>query len=226
MDPFRELTNQQIKKIFELLDAHIYTYQQNQEMLETIKNDNIIGIITAGHAQIIHSDYNGNENIVEDLYEKAVFGTNITLTNATNYQIIAKEFTEVSVIDYDNLINTNHLKYKYFNIFLRNLFDIINNKFKEKNERLQVLEKKQIRNKLLEYFEIQYKKSLSRVIKLPFSFKELADYLAVNRTAMFRELKNLKEENLIEIKNRKISLLYKYREQDLYILIIYGNCLR
>lgn len=219
MDPFRELTNQQIKKIFELLDAHIYTYQQNQEMLETIKNDNIIGIITAGHAQIIHSDYNGNENIVEDLYEKAVFGTNITLTNATNYQIIAKEFTEVSVIDYDNLINTNHLKYKYFNIFLRNLFDIINNKFKEKNERLQVLEKKQIRNKLLEYFEIQYKKSLSRVIKLPFSFKELADYLAVNRTAMFRELKNLKEENLIEIKNRKISLLYKYREQDLYILI-------
>ena len=132
MDPFRELTNQQIKKIFELLDAHIYTYQQNQEMLETIKNDNIIGIITAGHAQIIHSDYNGNENIVEDLYEKAVFGTNITLTNATNYQIIAKEFTEVSVIDYNNLINTNHLKYKYFNIFLTNLFDIINTKIKER----------------------------------------------------------------------------------------------
>lgn len=219
MDPFKELTNQQIKKIFELLDAHLYTYQQNQEMLETIRNDNIIGIIIVGHAQIIHSDYNGNENIVEELNEKAVFGTNITLTNATNYQIIAKEFTQVVVIDYNNLMNTNHLKYRYFNIFLRNLFDIINNKFKEKNERLQVLEKKQIRNKLLEYFEIQYKKSLSRVIKLPFSFKELADYLAVNRTAMFRELKNLKEENLIEIKNRKISLLYKYKQQDLYMLI-------
>ena len=57
------------------------------------------------------------------------------------------------------------------------------------------------------------------MIKLPFSFKELADYLAVNRTAMFRELKNLKEENLIEIKNRKISLLYKYKQQDLYMLI-------
>ncbi len=219
MDPFKELTNQQIKKIFELLDAHIYTYQQNQEMLETIRNDNIIGIITVGHAQIIHSDYNGNENIVEDLYEKSVFGTNITLTNATNYQIIAKEFTQVAIIDYNNLIQSNLLKYRYFDIFLRNLFDIINNKFKEKNERLQVLEKKQIRNKLLEYFEIQYKKSLSRVIRLPFSFKELADYLAVNRTAMFRELKNLKEENLIEIKNRKISLLYKHKQEDLYMLI-------
>ena len=219
MDPFKELTNQQIKKIFELLDAHMYTYQQNQEMLETIRNDNIIGIITVGHAQIIHSDYNGNENIVEDLYEKSVFGTNITLTNATNYQIIAKEFTQVAIIDYNNLIQSNLLKYRYFDIFLRNLFDIINNKFKEKNERLQVLEKKQIRNKLLEYFEIQYKKSLSRVIRLPFSFKELADYLAVNRTAMFRELKNLKEENLIEIKNRKISLLYKHKQEDLYMLI-------
>ena len=209
MDPFRELTNQQIKKIFELLDAHIYTYQQNQEMLETIKNDNIIGIITAGHAQIIHSDYNGNENIVEDLYEKAVFGTNITLTNATNYQIIAKEFTEVSVIDYDNLINTNHLKYKYFNIFLRNLFDIINNKFKEKNERLQVLEKKQIRNKLLEYFEIQYKKSLSRVIKLPFSFKELADYLAVDRSALCATLSKLKKAKIIDYNKNNFTIFYQ-----------------
>ena len=120
MDPFKELTNQQIKKIFELLDAHLYTYQQNQEMLETIRNDNIIGIITVGHAQIIHSDYNGNENIVEDLYEKSVFGTNITLTNATNYQIIAKEFTQVAIIDYNNLIQSNLLKYIYFDIFLRN----------------------------------------------------------------------------------------------------------
>ena len=38
--------------------------------------------------------------------------------------------------------------------------------------------------------------------------KDLADYFAVNRSAMFRELKNLKEEKFIKIDGKKITLLY------------------
>ena len=38
--------------------------------------------------------------------------------------------------------------------------------------------------------------------------KELADYLGVNRSALMRELKNLKEERFIETKGHKIKLLY------------------
>ena len=102
-----------------------------------------------------------------------------------------------------------NLKYNYFNIFLRNLFDIMNNKFKIKNERTRILEQKQIRNKLLEYFDIEQKKTRLNYINLPFSFKDLADYIAVNRSSMFRELKNLKEERLIAVKGKKITLLYK-----------------
>ena len=108
------------------------------------------------------------------------------------------------------LIARKKLPYKdsFFNIFLKNLFDIIATKLKEKNERIRVLEKKQIREKLLEYFDIQRKKSFSNYFYLPFSLKDLADYLAVNRSAMFRELKHLKEEGFIEIHNRKITLLF------------------
>ena len=80
---------------------------------------------------------------------------------------------------------------------------------REKNERINILEKKQIREKLLEFFEIQYKKAHTKTITLPFHLKDLADYIAVNRSAMFRELKNMKEEKVIEIKNKKITLLYK-----------------
>jgi CRP-like cAMP-binding protein len=89
------------------------------------------------------------------------------------------------------------------------LFDIINEKYKETTDRVKILEKKQIRDILLEYFEIEHKKTHSRYIYLPFNFKDLADYLAINRSAMFRELKNLKEEKFIEVKDRRITLLYK-----------------
>ena len=49
----------------------------------------------------------------------------------------------------------------------------------------------------------------SKSIYLKVSLKELADYIAVNRSAMFRELRHLKDDKLININGRKITLLYK-----------------
>lgn len=207
--PFDEMTTLQRNKLYNLLGVHIYKYNKSEEILPTMKNGNIIGIIMDGSAQINYLEYNGNEIMMETLEKDDIFGTNISLTNNENCQIIAKEETEVLVIDYDKLINPRNLKYSYFNIFFRNIFDIINTKFKERNERIKVLEKKQIRDKLLEYFEITYKKTHSRFIYLPFSFKDLADYIGVNRSAMFRELGHLKDDNFIEVKDKRIKLLYK-----------------
>ena len=207
--PFEGLTKSQKNKLFDLLGVHIYKFNKNQEVLPTIKNENIVGIILDGYAQILNIEYNGNEIVIENLYKDSVFGSNISLTNSENYQIIAKQSTSVLVIDYDKLVNPKNLSHNYFNIFFRNLFDIINIKMREKNERIKILEKKQIREKLLEFFEIEHKKNRLNSIYLPFSFKDLADYLAINRSAMFRELRHLKDEKFIEVKNRKITLLYK-----------------
>lgn len=144
---------------------------------------------------------------MEELYKDSVFGTNISATNNDNCEIIAKEETEVLIIDYNKLFNPENIKHSYFNIFFANLFDIINIKFKETNERMRILEKKQIREKLLEFFEIERKKRHSNNIYLSFTLKSLADYIGVNRSAMFRELKHLKEEKFIEINGNRITLL-------------------
>lgn len=207
--PFDNLSKLQITKLYELLGVHLYKYKKDQEVLSTIKNDNIIGIVLKGYAQIMRTEYNGNEIVVENLEENDVFSTNISATNSENCQILARENIEVLVIDYNKLLNPKNLKCNYFNIFFRNLFDIINEKYKTTNDRIKVLEKKQIRDKLLEYFDIEYKKTRSRYIYLPFNFKDLADYLAINRSAMFRELRSLKDEKFIEVKDRRITLLYK-----------------
>lgn len=207
--PFADLSRVQQSKLFKLLGTHIYKFKKNEEILPTIKNENIVCIILEGSAQIIYIEYNGNEIIMENLCKDSVFGSNISLTSSESCQIIAKEDTEIMVLDYNNIFNIKNIKYSYFNIFLRNLFNIVNIKFKETNERLRILEKKQIREKLLEFFDIEYKKTHSKTIVLRFSLKTLADYLAVNRSSMFRELKHLKEERFIEIKGKKIQLLYK-----------------
>ena len=72
-NPFENLSKAQIKKLYVLLDVHIYKYNKDQEVIPTIKRSNIIGIILKGSAEIIQTEYNGNEIIVEELEEYSVF---------------------------------------------------------------------------------------------------------------------------------------------------------
>ena len=85
----------------------------------------------------------------------------------------------------------------------------MNLKNKEINERIDILTRKGIRNKLLAFFEKRFINSNSRNIYLPFTFTEMADYLGIDRSAMTRELKILKEEGFIKVTGKRITLLYK-----------------
>lgn len=206
--PFEGISELQKNKLFKLLGTHIYTFNKNQEILPTIKNDNIVCILLEGRAHIVNIDYNGDETLVEDLLENSVFGSSISDIDSNECQIRAIEYSKVLVIDYNKLIDISHINYNYYNIFMNNLFNIIHFKIKEKNNRIRILTKKTIREKLLEYFESEYRKSRSKYIYLSNSFKDLADYFSVNRSAMFRELRYLKDEKFIKIDGRRITLLY------------------
>lgn len=206
--PFYNISEKEKKKILQLLQVHIYMYNKGQSILSTMKNNNIIGIISKGYAEIININYNGEKTTIEELYEDSVFGTVISSIDTKEYEIIAKEQTEVIIIDYDRLFDKTNLEKRYYNEFILNMYSIINDKLQEKNERIRILTKKTIRNKLLEYFKIQYSKNHSKHIYLPYNFSDLADYLAVDRSAMSRELKYMKEEGFIEVKGKRITILY------------------
>ena len=182
-------------------------YRKNSNILPYIKSSNLIGIIVYGSLQIIKTDYNGDQSLIEELKQNDIFGTIISHINGNEYEIITKEDTLLYILDYEQILNLN-LNTESYNQFIKNLLQITSSKMQEKNERIEILTKKTIRNRLLEYFNIARANYGTKVIYLPFSFSDLADYLAVDRCAMTRELKYLKEEGLITTKGRRITLLY------------------
>ena len=206
---FTGISELQRNKLFKLLEAHIYDFHENEEILQTIRGKNIICIILEGSAKMIEINYNGDENLIEQLENESVFGTAISNMNDQDCQIRSTSTrTKIVVFDYNNIINFKNTNHNYYNIFFNNLFDIIHAKLRERNDRIRILTKKTIRDKLLAYFEYEYTKTRSKFIYLPNNFKQLSDYLAINRSAMFRELKSLKEENFIKIDGKRITLLY------------------
>ena len=191
-------------KLLKLFEAYTRTYTKNS-YISINTRENIIGVLLKGRLSIIKTDYNGNQKIVEELNDNNIFGTTISYLSNDEYSVLVKENSRILFIDYESALILNN-NTTYYNRFLKNLLDILIKLIDEKNKHIEILSKKTIRDKLLEYFKIA--SNHKRIIYLPFSYTLLADYLAVDRTAMSRELKNLKDEGFILTKGRIITLLY------------------
>lgn len=209
IDPFKKISDKDRTKLLKSLEALTFNFPKESSILSTIKEENIIGIILEGSILITKTDYNGNRTVVEELEANSVFGSNISYLTDNEYEIVTKEETRLIIVDYSRIFDDDQTNSYMYNQFIRNLLEITTNIINERNERIEILTKKTIRNKLLAYFNIVSKNHGSRTIYLPFSFTDLADYLAIDRSAMSRELSYLKEEGIIEVKARRITLLYR-----------------
>ena len=110
------------------------------------------------------------------------------------------------MISYDKIINRCEKNCSYHNQLIDNMLRIIINKLNSTYERIQILTKKTIREKLLEYFKFESNKNNSKKFKMNLSFTALSEYLAVDRSALMREIKYLKEDEIIEINNKIIKI--------------------
>ncbi len=75
------------------------------------------------------------------------------------------------------------------------------------NRKIAMLMQKTLRENLMDYLTQQAGVQGSVDVRLPISKKELVDCLGVQRPSLFRELKKMKDEGLIDVSNRIIRIL-------------------
>lgn len=206
LSPFNEITTRNKEKLLRSLRADTISVKKNVNICNLVTDKNSICIVIDGYIKITRINSNGNEIIIDELKEDDVFGSYISYIDNPEYNITTLEDTNLIIVDINEIINFKENTKSYYNTFVKNLFLIYNEILKNKTDRIEILSKRTIRNKLLEYFNIERKKFSSNNIYLPFSFQALADYIGVDRSAMSRELRYLKEEGFIEIKGKRITL--------------------
>ena len=74
------------------------------------------------------------------------------------------------------------------------------------NRKIAMLSQKTLRENLLGYLKQQALIQDTTSIRLPISKKELADHMGVQRPSLFRELKKMKDEGIIQVKGRNIRV--------------------
>jgi CRP-like cAMP-binding protein len=90
---------------------------------------------------------------------------------------------------------------------VENLLQLMAGKVVHLTEKVDILSHRSIRGKLMSYFRIQSTKQNNLTFELPFSLLKLANYLCIDRSAMMRELKKMKDDEMIEMDGRMVTLL-------------------
>lgn len=165
-------------------------------------------MLIEGEADLIRYDVNGNKTIIEKYIDKDLFG-DVFYTIYTNNELFveAKKKSEVLIFNYEDLVSNFNKDSKYKKV-IDALFSVYTDKILVMNNRIEVLTKRTIREKLLSYFQIMTSRKLKKSFYLPFTYTDLADYLSIDRSAMMREIKNLIDDGIIKKEAERITLLF------------------
>lgn len=186
------------------------TFKKGQVITTYIQKRNQICILLTGEADLVRYDFNGDRSIIEHFTQNDIFGEALYVVTTNNeLSVEAKKNCEVIFFSYKDIYNKCKNNCKFHQILTENFSKIIVQKVTLLNTRIEVLTKRTIREKLLGYFKILSTRSFSSSFAIPFSLTDLADFLSVDRSAMMREIKNLKDEGIIKKNGSKITLLYK-----------------
>lgn len=205
---FTNINEKKIEQLKKILKTNTTTYSKNVNILSNVNKDDFIAIIDSGSVQLEYIDYDGNRVILEDISTGEIFSSLTTAIRKEEVRCITKEKTQITYIEYNQITNDDIIKTDSYIIFIKNLIKLLSEQVRSKNNRIELLTKRTTRDKLLEYFEILSLEKVSKTFQIPMTYTELASYLSVDRSAMTRELKYLKEEGFIKTDGRKITLLY------------------
>lgn len=204
---FQGISDNDQKKLLTQLYAKTLHYSKGSTVLNNVGKTDMMGIINEGSVNIIRIDYNGTKTIIETLGKDEIFYAQTFKSDNNELSIITQEESRITLFEYTTMLN---IKPRYQDLqrkMLDNFTQIIIDKLNQNMERIQILTKKTIREKLLAYFQNEAKKHHRKVFKLNLSLTDLADYLAIDRSAMMREIKHLKEDRIIIIEKKRVTLL-------------------
>lgn len=199
----------EIETVLSCLSAEIVSYGKKQAVF--LEGDSVgkVGIVLSGSVEVVKEDFYGNKNIVALLSEGQLFGETFVCSDIKEMPVSVICVTDcvIMLIDYRKLVTTCSNACAFHGNLVKNMLRIVANKNILLNQKLEFITKRTTREKLLAYLSAQAKKAGSSSFCIPLNRQQLADYLAVERSAMSAELSKLKKDGVIDYKKNCFKLL-------------------
>ena len=204
---FDNISDDELESMMRCFNPRCQTFPAHKPLLSSSETTDQIGVLLSGEADLIKYDYDGYRSIIEHLSDGDIFGQILLQPfNDTPMEVVSSTVCQVLYFDYACLVRRCSNACAHHSMLVNNVLQIFSVKTRQLHARLDILSQRSIRGKLLTYFQHLAYEHHSDSFTLPFTLNSMADYLFIDRSAMLREMKKMREEGLIQSKGRKISL--------------------
>lgn len=191
------------------LGARQRTYQKGEYVLRQGERLDSILVLAAGSLHIQNSDYWGNRSILGHVSVGEMFGEAYAApeSGALMNDVVAIEPSTVIFFDAKRVITTCPSACPFHARVVQNMFFAISEKNRELVQKLGHMSQRTTRDKLISYLSEESKRHNSPSFTVPFNRQQLADFLAINRSAMSSELCKMRDEGMLTFERNRFTLL-------------------
>lgn len=205
---FRGFTQEEIESLLKCLNASVKTCKKGEYIFQAGEITQCFGMILRGRVQIVSDDYWGERQIVSGFVKGQLFGEAYACMEQMPLLIsaLAAEDTQVLMLNAHRVLQTCTSACEFHRRLVENLVGILAEKNLRLTRKIDQISKKTIRSKVLAYLSDEAGQQNTNCVDVPFNRQQLAEYLAVDRSALSAELSKMQKEGIITYKKNHFVL--------------------
>lgn len=199
---FRGLNELELKSALDELGATTRRFAAGSVLLSVGERPKWLGILLSGRAEIGQEDFWGNRNLMAVLEPGELFAESFACAGIpAGVSVTAREECEVLILNVSRLLSSGQ------RAIIANLVAALAGKNLRFHAKLTHMGQRTTREKLRSYLSAEARRQGSAEFDIPFDRQELADYLAVERSALSAELGRMRREGVLETRRSHFHLL-------------------
>ncbi len=205
---FQSISAENIEKMVSCFDMKRRSFSEKDIIPTREGQKEYICLLLEGAISVSRISIDGSLDLLEYLEDTGVFGDAFAFSNQEDEFItVCEKDCIVLYIEKKQITKRCANACQHHTQVVENMLQLMAGKVVHLTEKVDILSHRSIRGKLMSYFRIQSNKQGTLTFELPFSLLKLANYLCIDRSAMMRELKKMKDEEMIELIGRTVTLL-------------------
>ena len=196
---FQGINENEILQMLNCLSGKIRKYKKGEYIFTVGDKVSSVALILEGSVHIQKEDYWGNLSILNKMSEGDTFGEAYSLLSSNKAENNAGAVRH-SLLLYrylKKILTVCSSLCSFHNQLIINTYTVISAKNVSLTQKIGYLSQRTTREKLFSYLSDQSIKAKSASFTIPFNRQQLADFLAVDRSAMCSELSKMQKDGII-----------------------------
>ncbi len=206
---FRGISAEDLPTMLGCLRAYLKTYEKGEYIHLQDADILCVGVVLKGSVQMIREDVWGNRSLLVNMRMGELFGETFVCGSIHNRLVsfIAGEKALVLFAPLKQTLTTCANTCGFHRQLIENLVAAIAEKNVALMEKVDLISKKSLREKISEYLTLQAEYAGSMAFDIPLGRVQLAEYLHADRSALTRELNLMAGEGLIAFRRNHFRIL-------------------